>query len=150
SSFVGGRRRSSVSRFLPTSRRIVQFSSGRREPAASERVVYVDGAFDLFHVGHIEFLRRARELGDYLLVGVHDDAAVNAVRGSNFPIMSLHERVLSVLACKFVDEVIMGAPYSVTKEVLEAVGHVNVVCHGSSDCQPDLDGRDPYSVSDWG
>lgn len=61
-----------VSHFLPTSKRIVQFSEGR-EPAPGDKVVYVDGTFDLFHTGHIEFLKRAKELGDYLLVGVHDD-----------------------------------------------------------------------------
>jgi len=61
-----------VSHFLPTSRRIVQFSEGR-EPKPTDKVVYVDGTFDLFHLGHIEFLKRARALGDYLLVGVHDD-----------------------------------------------------------------------------
>ncbi|KAJ1676911.1 choline phosphate cytidylyltransferase, partial [Spiromyces aspiralis] len=62
----------SISHYLSTSKKIVQFSSGR-EPNSGDRVVYVDGAFDLFHVGHIEFLKRARELGDYLLVGIHDD-----------------------------------------------------------------------------
>ena len=35
------------------------------------------GAFDLFHAGHIEFLRKARELGSFLLVGVHRDDVVN-------------------------------------------------------------------------
>jgi ethanolamine-phosphate cytidylyltransferase len=61
-----------VSHFLPTSKRIVQFSKGV-EPKASDRVVYVDGTYDLFHVGHIEFLKRAKEHGDFLIVGVHDD-----------------------------------------------------------------------------
>lgn len=61
-----------VSHFLPTSKKIVQFSEGR-EPAPTDKVVYVDGTFDLFHTGHIEFLKRAKALGDYLLVGVHDD-----------------------------------------------------------------------------
>jgi ethanolamine-phosphate cytidylyltransferase len=61
-----------ISNCLPTSKKIIQFSEGR-EPEPGDRVVYVDGTFDLFHVGHIEFLRRARTLGDYLLVGIHDD-----------------------------------------------------------------------------
>lgn len=71
-SFSRGTRRTTVSHFLPTSKRIVQFSEGR-EPAENDKVVYVDGAFDLFHVGHIEFLKRAKALGDFLVVGVHDD-----------------------------------------------------------------------------
>ncbi|KNC96675.1 uncharacterized protein SPPG_07887 [Spizellomyces punctatus DAOM BR117] len=134
-----------ISHFLPTTRRIVQFSEGR-EPKPGDKVVYVDGGFDLFHVGHIEFLKKAKELGDYLLVGVHDDRSVHAVKGSNYPIMNLHERVLSVLACRYVDEVIIGAPYSVTKDVLEKVYNVGVVVHGSSAIDLDVDGSDPYRL----
>lgn len=58
------------------------------------------GAFDLFHVGHLDFLEKARAEGDYLIVGLHTDPIVNRYKGSNYPIMNLHERVLSVLACK--------------------------------------------------
>ena len=58
------------------------------------------GAFDLFHVGHLDFLEKARTEGDYLIVGLHTDPIVNRYKGSNYPIMNLHERVLSVLACK--------------------------------------------------
>lgn len=50
---VGGGTR--VSHFLPTSRRIVQFSNGKG-PRPDARIVYMDGAFDLFHVGHVEVL----------------------------------------------------------------------------------------------
>lgn len=62
--------------------------------------VYVDGAFDLFHVGHLDFLEEARKQGDYLIVGLHTDPIVNKHKGLNYPIMNLHERVLNVLACK--------------------------------------------------
>lgn len=58
------------------------------------------GAFDLFHVGHLEFLEKAKQMGDYLIVGLHTDPVVNLYKGSNYPIMNLHERTLSVLACK--------------------------------------------------
>ncbi|KAI9228551.1 MAG: hypothetical protein DHS80DRAFT_27209 [Piptocephalis tieghemiana] len=134
-----------VSHFLPTSKRIVQFSEGR-EPKPTDKVVYVDGAFDLFHAGHIEFLKKAKSQGDYLLVGVHEDQTINKIKGSNYPLMNLHERVLSVLGCRYVDEVIIGAPYSVTQDVLEKVCPVNLVIHGTSPPSPDLGGRDPYEL----
>ena len=85
--------------------------------------------------------------------------------------MNLHERVLSVLACrvsvavrfcdsiitfililfatphgKYVDEVIIGAPYSVTEDVLSKVYKVDIVAHGNTSTFPDLDGKDPYEV----
>lgn len=52
------------------------------------------GGFDLFHAGHIAALKKAREFGDFLLVGVHTDAEINRKRGFGFPILNLHERVL--------------------------------------------------------
>ncbi|KAJ1962804.1 choline phosphate cytidylyltransferase [Dipsacomyces acuminosporus] len=134
-----------IAHYLSTSKKIIQFSSGK-EPKPGDKVVYVDGAFDLFHTGHIEFFKRARELGDYLLVGIHDDQTVNAVKGGNFPVMNLQERVLGVLQCRYVDEVIIGAPYTVTKDVLEDVYHVDVVVHGASDRPVDIDGKDPYAL----
>jgi ethanolamine-phosphate cytidylyltransferase len=134
-----------VSQFLPTSKRIVQFSKGI-EPKETDRVVYVDGTYDLFHVGHIEFLKRAKELGDFLVVGVHDDQTVNSIKGSNYPLMNLHERALSVLACRYVDEVIIGAPYSVTEDILNKEYRVSIVAHGNTPAELELDGSDPYEV----
>lgn len=118
------------STFLPTTRRLVQFAGAPAAPAPGDRVVYVDGTFDMFHAGHIETLRRAREAGDFLLVGIHDDPTVNAVKGGNFPIMNLHERTLSVLSCKYVDEVIIGAPWCVTEDMIKTMNIASVV-HGT-------------------
>ena len=69
--------------------------------------MYVDGAWDLFHAGHVAVLRQAKTYGDYVIVGVHDDAEVNRVWGAAFPIMNLQERALSVLGCKFADDVLI-------------------------------------------
>lgn len=85
--------------FLPTTQKIIQFSDGK-SPQPGDKIVYVAGAFDLFHIGHLDFLEKAKELGDYLIVGLHTDPIVNQYKGGNYPIMNLHERVLSVLACK--------------------------------------------------
>ena len=58
--------------------------------------------------------------------------------------MNVHERTLSVLACKYVDEVVIGAPYSVTKELMEHF-KVDTVVHGTTLVTPDVDGTDPYA-----
>lgn len=63
---------------LPISRRIVQFSTAK-EPKPTDRIVYVDGVFDLFHAGHAEVFRKAKEMGDFLLVGIHDDAVISPI-----------------------------------------------------------------------
>ena len=86
-----------VSQFLPTTQKIIQFSN-REGPKKGDKIVYVAGAFDLFHVGHLDFLEKAKQLGDFLIVGLHTDPIVNRYKGFNFPIMNLHERALSVLA----------------------------------------------------
>ncbi|PON41130.1 Bifunctional transcriptional regulator [Parasponia andersonii] len=135
-----------LSQFLPTSRRIVQFSNGEG-PGPNARVVYIDGAFDLFHAGHVEILKTAGQLGDFLLVGLHDDQTVSEHRGKHYPIMHLHERSLSVLACRYVDEVIIGAPWEVTKDVITTF-NISLVVRGTiSESNVSLTEEfDPYSV----
>ncbi|KAL4381992.1 hypothetical protein AHAS_Ahas04G0188900 [Arachis hypogaea] len=115
-----------ISQFMPTSRRIVQFSNGRG-PGPDARIVYIDGAFDLFHAGHVEILKLARELGDFLLVGIHTDQTVSETRGPHRPIMNLHERSLSVLACRYVDEVIIGAPWEVSRDMEGELYHNDIM-----------------------
>lgn len=89
----------SCSSFLPTTQKIIQFADSR-EPKPGDRIVYVAGAFDLFHVGHVDFLEQVAKQGDYVIVGLHTDSVVNRYRGSNYPIMNVHERCLSVSACR--------------------------------------------------
>lgn len=136
-----------ASTFLPTTRRLIQFAGEPRAPKPGDRVVYCDGTFDMFHAGHIETLRRARERGDFLLVGIYDDATVNARKGSNFPILNVHERTLAVLSCRHVDEVIIGAPWAVTEDMIKTMNITKVV-HGShADRSKKSDQfADPYKV----
>ncbi|XP_036268203.1 ethanolamine-phosphate cytidylyltransferase isoform X1 [Pipistrellus kuhlii] len=133
-----------VSQFLQTSRKIIQFASGK-EPQPGETIIYVAGAFDLFHIGHVDFLAKAHGLAErpYVIAGLHFDQEVNHYKGKNYPIMNLHERTLSVLACRYVSEVVIGAPYAVTAELLDHF-KVDLVCHGKTEIVPDKDGSDPY------
>ena len=88
-------------------------------PKQGQRIIYVDGGFDLFSSGHIEFLRQvrlkeellARESGwydgpgqtlspSYIVAGVHDDEVINHWKGVNYPIMNVFERGLCVIQCR--------------------------------------------------
>lgn len=63
---------------------------------------YLSGTFDLFHVGHLNLLRRAKSLCDHLVVGVHE----NGARKGKETYVPLKERMKIVAACRYVDEVI--------------------------------------------
>ncbi|CAN0294772.1 unnamed protein product, partial [Ectocarpus sp. 4 AP-2014] len=103
------------SKFLTTSWMLRLFSAGVQAPPKGARVVYIDGAWDMFHAGHVAILKQARDFGDYLIAGVHSDEVVNAQRGLNMPIMNLNERVLSVLGCAYVNDVLIDAPLRMTR-----------------------------------
>jgi len=134
----------SMSHFLPTTRKIVQFSEAK-SPKPTDKIVYIDGGFDLYHVGHVEAIRQAKQLGDYLIVGVHDDRVINQVKGYNFPLMNLHERVLAVLSNRYVDEVVIGAPFNVTAEMIDQL-NLGLIVHGD-DPVIKPDGKDPYEIA---
>lgn len=107
--------------FCATARRVAGFIGGvpRAVPRdAASTVVYVRGAFDVFHAGHADLLRRARAMGDFVLVGVVNDDAVRARRGANRPVLNAQERALSVMACRHADEVIIAAPEAVTEDLI--------------------------------
>ena len=72
-----------------------------RRQRAGERGVFTNGVFDLLHQGHLCYLRDARMLGDFLVVGVNDDESVRRIKGSKRPLVAEHERAELVggLAC---------------------------------------------------
>ncbi|CAF1416305.1 unnamed protein product, partial [Didymodactylos carnosus] len=102
---------------LPLMNKITQFSNDHK-PNPNDRIIYTCGAYDLFHTGHVSFLEKAKTFGDYLIVGLYTDSDINRYKGNDRPVMNIHERVLSVLAYRFVDEVIIGAPYSITLDLM--------------------------------
>ncbi|KAA0170223.1 hypothetical protein FNF28_01645 [Cafeteria roenbergensis] len=84
---------------------------------------------DLFHAGHAAALREARKHGDFVLVGVYDDETVHKLHGkvSGAPVMNLFERALSVLACRYVDDVVMGAPLQISNDLVRTFNVDKVV-----------------------
>ena len=96
---------------------------------------------DLFHYGHVNFLRQAKLHGDFLLVGVHSDETVTNYKRN--PILSMEERVLSVAGCRYVDEVVPNAPLEITLDWIEK-HNIDLIIHGD-DVAPEI--RDAwYSV----
>lgn len=118
-------------------------------PRPGQRIVYVDGAFDLFSSGHISFLQTVSQMeaergeqngwfteakqreriektgSDYppafVVAGVHSDVVVNSHRGANYPIMNIIERGLCVVQCAYIHAVVFGAPFVPTKAYLESL-----------------------------
>lgn len=122
----------SQSKFLTTTRLLQLFSANVKSPTEDMRVIYIDGAWDMFHPGHVAILKAVKERGDYLIVGIHGDACVNKNRGMNLPLLNLHERVLSVLGCRFVDDVLIDAPYEISSEMISSLRIAEVI-HGTCD-----------------
>ena len=110
---------------------------------ADEKIcVYVDIVGDLFHSGHVEFLKKARSFGDYLIVGVLADDVVEEYKRR--PILNLQERVNAVEACKYVDEVIVAPPLRLTEEMVKEY-QISYVVHGDDFNQDLLE--DQYGVA---
>lgn len=72
-----------------------------------KKIVFTNGCFDILHQGHVSYLRRARRLGDALVIGLNSDASVRRIKGAGRPINNQKDRadVLSELKC--VDRVII-------------------------------------------
>lgn len=71
--------------------------------STGKSVVFTNGCFDIIHGGHIEFLQRAKALGDILIVGLNSDSSVRALKGNGRPIKIEMERANILAALKYVD-----------------------------------------------
>jgi rfaE bifunctional protein nucleotidyltransferase chain/domain len=70
-------------------------------PHRQKKIVFTNGVFDLLHVGHVRYLKEARALGDYLIIGVNSDASVKRLKGKDRPLQNENDRaeILTSLAC---------------------------------------------------
>ena len=93
------------------------------------KVVLANGCFDWLHVGHVRYLREARQLGDCLVVAVNADASVRALKGPPRPLMPEQERaeILAALAC--VDYVLVFEELNVERVLRSLQPHVH--CKGT-------------------
>ena len=75
--------------------------------ASNKKVVFTNGVFDLIHSGHVDYLSKAKELGDVLIVGLNSDDSVKRIKGDKRPILKQDERAFILSNLKPVDYVIL-------------------------------------------
>ncbi len=105
-----------------------------------KKVVFTNGVFDIVHIGHVDYLSRAKELGDILVVAVNSDASVRRIKGPKRPIVGEKDRAFVVSNLKSVDYVcIFGedTPYETIKLI-----QPDVLVKGADWKVEDVVGRD--------
>ena len=91
-----------------------------RLKARRKKVVFTNGCFDILHVGHIRYLRKAKKLGDILVVGLNTDRSVKEIKGAKRPIVHQKDRAEVLAALEFVDYVVLfdePDPFSLIEKV---------------------------------
>ncbi|MBI3110033.1 MAG: D-glycero-beta-D-manno-heptose 1-phosphate adenylyltransferase [Ignavibacteriales bacterium] len=76
-----------------------------RVKKAGKRVVFTNGCFDILHRGHVDYLTKAKALGDLLVVGVNGDDSVRRLKGPNRPVVNQDDRAAVLAALAAVDYV---------------------------------------------
>jgi len=72
-----------------------------------KKIVFSNGCFDVLHLGHVEYLAKARDLGNILIVGLNSDDSVRRKKGAHRPVNNQEARAITLAAMRFVDCVIL-------------------------------------------
>ncbi len=92
------------------------------------KIGYTTGVFDMFHVGHLNILKKAKEQCDYLIVGVSTDDVVKEYKGKT-PIIPFDDRIEIVKSIRYVDEVV--AQTTMNKMIAWEKLHFDALFHGT-------------------
>ncbi len=87
---------------------------------SGKKIVFTNGCFDLLHLGHIDYLSKARDCGDVLVVGVNTDDSVQRIKGKPRPITDEKSRSTILASLQFVDAVVLfneDTPYDLINQV---------------------------------
>jgi D-beta-D-heptose 7-phosphate kinase/D-beta-D-heptose 1-phosphate adenosyltransferase len=105
-----------------------------------KKIVFTNGVFDIVHRGHVEYLTKAKALGDVLLIGMNTDASVQRLKGPRRPVVSQDDRAFVLAALRAVDYVCLfdeDTPYNLIKAVVP-----DVLVKGSDWAIDDIVGKD--------
>ncbi|MFN4145029.1 MAG: D-glycero-beta-D-manno-heptose 1-phosphate adenylyltransferase [Runella sp.] len=96
---------------MPTSDKIISREEAHQQvkdwKQLGQKIVFTNGCFDIVHLGHIDYLEKARALGDKLILGLNTDASVNRLKGPSRPVVNEYARARLMAALSFVDAVIL-------------------------------------------
>jgi len=103
-------------------------------------IVTCNGAFDILHIGHIKFLKEAKEQGDILIVGLNSDSSVNLNKGNNRPINNEKNRAEILAALQYVDYIVIFQEKDPIKllEIIKPDIHVNGEEYGENCIEADV------------
>ncbi len=71
-----------------------------------KKIVFTNGCFDIIHQGHIDYLAKAKDLGDILIIGLNTDQSVSTIKGKNRPIQDQESRAIILASMQFVDAIV--------------------------------------------
>lgn len=91
-----------------------------------KRIVFTNGCFDLLHIGHARYLRQARALGDWLVVGLNSDESVRGLKGPSRPLILEEERAEMLASLECVDAVALFPQRTPDELIRVVVPHVHV------------------------
>jgi rfaE bifunctional protein nucleotidyltransferase chain/domain len=86
----------------------------------SKKIVFTNGCFDILHLGHIDYLAKAADEGDVLVIGLNTDASTNKLKGPNRPINGEEQRSMVLASLHFVSAVVLfdePTPYELITEI---------------------------------
>ena len=86
----------------------------------NKKIVFTNGCFDLLHLGHVDYLAKAKDLGDRLIIGVNTDSSVKRLKGKNRPLQDENSRLHILAALHSVDAVVLfddDTPYELIKKI---------------------------------
>ena len=104
------------------------------------QVVFTNGCFDIIHAGHVRYLKKARSLGDVLVVGLNSDSSIKAIKGDSRPIVPEKERAEVLGSLYFVDYVVLFREPTPVK-LIQAI-KPDILVKGSDWAAKDIVGSD--------
>jgi D-beta-D-heptose 7-phosphate kinase/D-beta-D-heptose 1-phosphate adenosyltransferase len=91
---------------------------------SGKKIVFTNGCFDILHRGHIEYLSKAKQLGDVLIIGLNSNASIKKIKGEKRPIVSEEDRALVISSLVCVDYVVLfdeETPHNLIAKILPDV-----------------------------